>query len=60
MYKKPEPSTDFKLNLQKGCKELNIVFEHTSVKDVTIDDIVLGLLKIFDSYCDNLNKTLRK
>jgi len=38
---------------------LKIKFGTESVKDVTIDEVVLGLIDDFDNYKDGLNKILK-
>jgi len=60
MYKLPEPSTDFKLALHKACEKMGIPFSYTSVKDVTVDEVVNEMLQNLDVYRDVLNQTLRK
>ena len=54
------PRTEFKLNLMKGCSELNIGFSHESIKDITIDVIVQELLEKFNTFLEPLNSILRK
>ena len=60
LYKQPVATTDFKLNLKKGCEELGIPFNYSNVKDITIDDIVKDLLKQFNNFYQKLNQILFK